>query len=439
MPDGTSRVFVGKNPGVCGRDAIWQRRDRFPETSPHATRGVARLPARLKLVLTSDQFNLIQHIHGAGKQLVVAVTGGGSRAISALLEVPGASASVLEGIVPYAQSALEDWLGSAPSSSCSERTARQMAMAAFERAQKLSQHERRKLVGIGATASLVSNRPKHGPHRIHVAWQSVEATVAYSCELDKGARNRAQEEAATTSLVLEVIAEAVGLSHARSAPHSLHERNNRRELRAPIEWQELLVGDRNSLVISGPLTDAGAAEVHPESSSCRCPIFPGAFNPFHVGHEQMAKIAEGYCGRPVTLELSLTNVDKPTLDYLELGDRIQRLNDRPLIVTRAPTFAEKALLLPRSVFIVGVDTIARIADPRYYGNDASRCAAAIATLAARDCRFLVFGRRTSDRFQLLTDFDLPAPLLAICDQVPEADFRNDISSTELRNGCSDSA
>lgn len=382
---------------------------------------------------TSDQFNLIQRIHGAGKQFVIAVTGGGSRAISALLEVPGASSSVLEGMVPYAQSALDDLLGTAPSSYCSEHTARQMAMGAFERAHQLSQRERQALVGIGVTASLASNRPKHGAHRVYVAWQSVAATVAYSCELDKGTRDRAQEEAAATSIVLDAIAEAVGISTAPAAPRIIHERIDRRERLAPIEWQELLVGDRKLLTIADALANAAGAEVFSDSSTRRRPVFPGAFNPFHDGHEQMAKIAESDCGRPVTLELSLTNVDKPTLDYLELDDRIHRLKGRPLIVTRAPTFAEKALLLPRSVFVVGVDTMARIADTRYYGNDASRRDAAIATIAAHDCRFLVFGRHTGGRFQVLAELDLPAPLLALCDQVSEVDFRNDISSTELRN------
>ena len=36
-----------------------------------------------------------------GRQLVVAVTGGGSQAIADLLTVPGASATVLEAVVPY--------------------------------------------------------------------------------------------------------------------------------------------------------------------------------------------------------------------------------------------------------------------------------------------------------------------------------------------------
>src|SRR6476661_10568468 len=95
---------------------------------------------------------LIERIHASGRPMVIAVTGGGSGAISSLLEVPGASGSVLEAIVPYAATALADWLGGTPDHYCSERTARAMAMAAFERARKLSSADPQRLLGIGATA-----------------------------------------------------------------------------------------------------------------------------------------------------------------------------------------------------------------------------------------------------------------------------------------------
>ena len=45
--------------------------------------------------------DLIQQLHESPHQLVLAVTGGGSLAISGLLTRPGASATVLEAVVPY--------------------------------------------------------------------------------------------------------------------------------------------------------------------------------------------------------------------------------------------------------------------------------------------------------------------------------------------------
>ena len=79
---------------------------------------------REAIVAIVSQDQLAQEVHAAGTRIVIAVTGGGSRAISALLGVPGASRSILAAVVPYAAEALIDWLGGRPDEFCSERTAR---------------------------------------------------------------------------------------------------------------------------------------------------------------------------------------------------------------------------------------------------------------------------------------------------------------------------
>ena len=159
--------------------------------------------------------SLIRRIHDSGKQLVIATTGGGATAIGELLAVPGGSQSVLECVVAYSAAALSDWIGGTPDQSCSEATARAMAMAAFERARQLAargkDNDPGSLVGVGATASLVSDRPKRGPHRIHVAWQSATQTSAYTLELHKGKRGRREEEEVCATLILTAIADAADL------------------------------------------------------------------------------------------------------------------------------------------------------------------------------------------------------------------------------------
>jgi hypothetical protein len=89
-------------------------------------------------------------------------------------------------------------------------------------------------------------------------------------------------------------------------------------------------------------------------------------------------------------------------------------------------------VFPGATFVVGADTIARIADARYYSRDAARRDEAIGQLAAAGCRFLVFGRQIARGFQTLPDLPLAEPLRRLCDEVPRAEFRADISSTELR-------
>ena len=373
-----------------------------------------------------NQQQLVEGIHSAAKPVVLAIAGGGSGAIGALLEVPGGSASVLEAVVPYSAAALREWLGGTPDNYCSERTARAMAMAAFERARALSDADPHTLRGIGATASLVSNRPKRGPHRIHVAWQSADTTVVVSRELQKGTRTRAEEEHVATQLILDGVAEACGVD-ARLAIGSGGEDEDivRREYRAPAAWTELLLGERSHVAIperSGETTGRAVA------------LFPGAFNPIHSAHRRMAEIAAQRLGCPVMFELSTANVEKPPLDFVEIAERLEQFPNQQVLLTRAPRFVQKAELVPGCTFVVGVDTIVRIGDSKYYqGGDAERDAA-IAAIAGAGCRFLVFGRCVQGLFRALSDLStIPEPLRTLCDEVPESVFREDISSTELRS------
>ncbi len=381
------------------------------------------------LSYVNEPSNLIERIHASERPLVLAVTGGGSRAIAALLQVPGASASVLEAVVPYAATALRQWLGGAPDHYCSERTARAMAMAAFERARLLSDADPHTLRGIGATASLASTRPKRGPHRVHVAWQSADTTAVRSCVL-AGDQSRSDEEQLATELILDTIASACAVERP-VLPSALDGAIEQRRQVAPIEWTDLLLGKRKFVDVRQTGAEAQATSSGSPPAAPRV-LFPGAFNPFHSGHKRMAQIAAARYGSPVTFELSITNVDKPPLDFIEIADRISQLQPERVLLTRAATFVEKAQIEPGCIFVVGADTLERIGNPVYYGDNRARRDAAIAAIAEAGCRFLVFGRSTGAQFYSLSDYNLPAALRALCDEVPEAEFREDVSSTELR-------
>ncbi len=146
----------------------------------------------------------------------------------------------------------------------------------------------------------------------------------------------------------------------------------------------------------------------------------------------MAEFAANRLGKPVTFELSVTNVDKPPLDYLEIADRLAQFAGEHVLLTRAPRFVEKARLAPGCTFVVGSDTIIRIADAKYYSGGVEQRDAAIAAIAATGCRFLVFGRLVDSAFCSLSGASIPPALRKICDEVPESEFREDISSTQLR-------
>ncbi|MBV9585754.1 MAG: hypothetical protein JO213_12820, partial [Alphaproteobacteria bacterium] len=111
---------------------------------------------------------LVSALHGSGRKAVLAITGGGTGAIGELLRVPGGSRLLLDAQVPYDAGAIAMYLGFAPAQASSADTAIAMAQSARTRAAALVPAGA-ELVGLGATAALVSDRPRRGEHRFHIA------------------------------------------------------------------------------------------------------------------------------------------------------------------------------------------------------------------------------------------------------------------------------
>ncbi|MCZ0942943.1 MAG: hypothetical protein OXJ53_07800 [Gammaproteobacteria bacterium] len=339
-------------------------------------------------------------LHDSPWQGVLHLTGGGTGMLSELLGEAGASRTLIEARIPYAEGSLETLLGGRPDQACSAPTARALAMAAFQRA---LHHGARPAFGFGVTASLATDRPKRGPCRAHLAVQTLGHTAQTQIAL-RG--ERAAQESALVKFAWQTLLGALDLGSVPQAPID--------QVAAPLEWQALISGERRS-------TSANEAAKL---------ILPGSFNPLHDGHERMMAVAEARLGQAGVFELSVENPDKPLLDYIEIEKR-QSHFDRPLLLTRLPTFRDKADEFPGATFAVGIDTLLRIADPRYYGGAAQRDAAVAAMLDA-GVSFLVFGRLIDGTFQNLSHAILPEALRGVCTEVSEDEFRADLSSTDLR-------
>ncbi len=395
-----------------------------------------------------DPAALVDGLEAAGVRLVIAATGGGSEAVSHLVGVPGASGVVLEGAVPYARVAIDDWLGGPQETYCSSRAARLLAMAAWQRARAFTARESVTDVPMGltfgaaVTAALRTRRPKRGDHRIFAAVQSLAATRVAELVLEKGARSRAEEERIAAALVLALLAAEAGLDPQRGEDVSLAarlrpgERVEHHRFEPPAAWQELLAGTRRAVAADG-------ADVVPGPGGL---VFPGSFHPLHEGHRRMAVIAEEIAERPVDFELSILNVDKPPLDYVEMAERAAQFTaaeggaaPRRLWLTRAATFLEKLDVFPESTFVMGADTYARLGARRYYGGSSDAARQAVRRIARRSRGLIVFGRERDGVFVDAAQLDVPRGLREVTYFVSPREFRVDVSSTELRRAARDDA
>jgi nicotinamide mononucleotide (NMN) deamidase PncC len=368
---------------------------------------------------------LIEALHNAPTKYVLAVTGGGAGAAALLLNVPGGSRTVLEVVVPYQEQTLIEHLGHRPASFCSAATAREMAVRALERARWLAPGGQ--VLGVGCTASLATDRPKRGAHRLHVAVHTDDDVTIHTLTLLKDARDRAGEEAVLDAVLLNALAAACGIPERVVAPLLPGEN---------VLIEPIPCGDPLAALLRGELSVV-CAEVDGWLRSEAPPpavLLPGAFNPVHAGHWGMAAAVTRRTGRAVAFELSVINVDKRPLTAVEVRRRMEQFTWRaPLWITRAPTFAEKAALFPGAAFVVGADTAARIVAPRYYQESEACRDEALAGLRARGCRFLVAGRADgSGRFIAMEELSLPPAHGDLFEEIPRGEFELDVSSTQLR-------
>lgn len=369
--------------------------------------------------------HLIEAIHRAPYQCVLAVTGGGAGAVAELLSVPGGSRTILEAAVPYHEQALIDCLGHRPEHFCSAPVGRDLARRAYERAGWLVSGKT--VVGLGCTASLATDRPKHGDHRFYISVRSAEGTRDYSLILTKGARDREAEEAVLDAVLLNALAEAFGIAERLEVTLLPGEEVKVEAQPLDDPLLPLMRGEIETLCVE---SDGRMRQDAPKPAA----LLPGSFNPVHEGHWGLAAAAERLTGLPAAFELSVTNVDKPPLPEAEVRRRLPQFAWKaPLWLTRAPLFVEKARLFPGVVFVVGADTAERIVEPRYYQNSVNQMTTALTQIRDQGCKFLVAGRvDAAGRFLRLEDLPIPLAFRDLFTGIPEAEFHIDISSTQMR-------
>lgn len=369
---------------------------------------------------------LIQAIHDCPTKVMVVTAGAGTQMLSDLLGVAGASRTLLEALIPYSAAAFDEFLDEAPQQYVAPKTARLLAGRALTRARWL-RVDAEPVVGLACTATVITDRPKMGEHRAHVAVWTPGRQTWYGLHLQKGARDRPGEEAVVSRLMLHALAVACGLPDELALPLGPGDELETDTQDFAAAAKQLLQGDIPFLGIHahGLLRQQA---VRPQV------LLSGAFNPLHTGHLGMARAASKVLGTPVAFEVSALNVDKPAMSQDVLLARLSQFAGRyPVYATPAPTFIAKARLFPGVTFVLGYDTAVRLLQPRYYQNNAENMAAALGEIAELGCRFLVAGRVDENgRFQSLHNLPIPPAFAHLFQPIPEELFRADISSTYLR-------
>ena len=169
--------------------------------------------------MTPDERDaLVALIHQTEGGVVLGITGGGISVITDLLLVPGASRTVLEIVIPYAEKALRELLGNDRDGAVSVETARNMASYCYRRATELRPHL--PVFGIACTAALVSDRVRRGADRACLGVTTPKGIDAWEIAVKKSqnqtvAQNRITQDRDVSDHLLQVIASTMGIESAQ--------------------------------------------------------------------------------------------------------------------------------------------------------------------------------------------------------------------------------
>lgn len=401
---------------------------------------------------TSEWTSRIAALHAAPHRLVFAFAGAGAETLHLLHAVPGSSRTVLEAHDLYHPASLRDALvdgvgrGSVadehrtegvalPSAGGAVRpeVASRLAWLAHARASAVVQGDDRAgpVLGVGLTATLVTDRSKRGDHRFHLSVVDGLGERHVAVTLEKGRRDRAGEERVVTGWTLAVTGEASG---SFGWPSPVLAPGDRVDVGAtPRRMFRSFLDDATSVAlvdVDGRLSVVDGAGGWQGGDRPPAVLVSGSFHPMHDGHRALATAAERFLGSPTGYEMSLDNADKASIDARGAWQRAAQANgDRPMVLTHDALFVDKSERLPGTTWVVGVDTARRILESRFHASE-EQFRTSMERIRAAGGKFLVAGRDVDGQYRVVNDLQIPTNYQDLFVALP--DFRNDSSSTRVR-------
>lgn len=432
--------------------------------------------------------NLVIAIHASteasDKRFVFGVTGGGSTALSHLMAYPGASNTVMEFNYTYSCESTQEYVNRDSDSPfviksfASLDTAKLLAYASLKRSLKLLTSQTPDLtnlvkltgaVGIGATASLASKTWKRGEHRIFIALTTNDKEITFSLNLFKGTegapfRTRKQEDDLCGILIVCITAFECGLLNKDSLiafmmANGLDEKDilliSDIHIKNPLEY--LLDNDVTNVLClpqsNGTLVKISNVPIHHLGQYANKPkivALSGSFNPLHPGHTNALKSSLELCDSTSQgiYELSVFNVDKPPLTIIDLMMRLDHFFNQsfPVLLTNTPRFVDKARVYPGLSYVIGVDTLLRLIDPKYTDGSIDLMTRLLKDMTDKGTEFFVlprtFGVAKIPHIQLeasellrysMVQYRVPGILRPFFKEITENEYK-DVSSSALRNG-----
>lgn len=354
-------------------------------------------------------------------RIVTCTTGVGARLVQRLWDTPGAGEYLLACHMPYAKSETVDYLGFEPEKFNSQDAAIHLAIESYMRAYRnTGGHREEKAIGFGMTGSVSSLLQHRGPTGIHMAILTDDFLDCISVPMPSrtGADARREDDEVATRMVERMLKDAVA-----PKPEGYEDRARWEFFRSPRAGDSWL----STFLQAAQFGQLGGARMRlsglpPESVI----MFPGSFNPLHRGHREICAKVLQMTQKLVVPWLDITLPHKPQLSLVDVVQRVTEIRQHEACyVTRdCPLYLDKARHLPGRAFVIGVDALKTMLDPKW-GPDIKLMLKEFDDLATH---FYVPGRRQGGLDMTLRDCDVMG-FDRLFTHVP---FDDEISSSQIR-------